>query len=196
MSYKIYCTHHKPLVHRKEYLEQKKTEYNFDFEYVESHEPGTPEFTNNYRINNAELSVTLKIFDIFKKVIEENIDYCFIFEDDIIIEFNLINYFEKIISESENIDIVFWGGTYDRVVSNPTPEKLVYPGYHGSRAGHGIMYTKEACIKILENYDYSFSRQYDLTIDSLINKIGFRCAWTYPHVRQKTVEGLEGSSLR
>ena len=196
MNYKTYCVHHKPLIHRKQYLDEKKQEYGLDFEYIETHQTGSQYFSNGYNITDAELSVTLKILDVLKIVVEQDIDYCFIFEDDIIIEFDLNEFFKKILLESENVDLIFWGGTPDMSVHNPTPNKIVYTGYQTTRAGHGIMYTKETCKKILENYDYSFNRQYDWSLNFLIPSLKLNCGWTYPHVRQKTVERLEPSSIR
>lgn len=195
-NYKVFCLHHSPLEDRKKYLENKKKEFNFNFEYVETHQPNTSEFNNPYRINDAELSVTLKILDIFKQMKKEKIDYCFIFEDDIIIEFDLIPFFEQIIEQSENVDLVFWGGTSKWIVNNPLSEKIVYDGYKKSRCGHGMMFTKETCIRILNNYDYTFNKQFDLQINNLINRLKLNCAWTSPYVKQKTFEKIEKSSIR
>ena len=196
MKYKVFCAHHRPSIHRKEYLEQKKIEYNLDFEYVESHEPGSGSFKNPYQINDGELSVSLKYLEILQKAIDENIDFCFIFENDIIIEFDLNVFFNKIISESENVDLVFWGAIPNMIVTNPTPDKIVYTGYKFSRGGHGIMFTNQTCKKILENYDYDFKLPFDITLNYLIPNLNLNCGWTYPHVRQKTAEGIEKSTLR
>ena len=196
MSYNVYCAHHSPIKSRKEYLEKKRIEYNFDFEYIESFLPGTADFVNRTPITDGELSVTLKYLEAMKKSIDSNVDYCFIFEDDILIEFDLNVFFEKIISESVGVDLVFWGGVYTHRVENPVDNKIVYDGYYFSRCGHGIMFTNETCKKIINNYDYNFERPFDITMNYLIPHLNLNCAWTHPYVKQKTAEGLERSSLR
>jgi len=195
-KYIIFCAHHLPLTHRKKYLEEKKLEYNLNFEYVESYLPGTEGFINPYPIKDGEYSVSMKYLESIKKSVDLNYDFCFIFEDDLLIEFNLTDFFEKIILESKGVDLVFWGGTRTHLVENPKENQIVYSGYTVGRCGHGIMFTIDTCKKILDNYDYNFSKPFDITINFLISSLNLNCAWTHPHVKQKTEEGLERSSLR
>jgi len=193
---KIFCPHHRPLSHRKNYILEKEKEYNFKCEFIECYEPGKDMTINNPFINDANLSLNLKHFEIYKKMINENINFSFIIEDDIIIDRDLNVFFNNILNESENYDIIFFGGTYNMVVRNHVNDKLVYGGYKESRCTHGYFITKKCAELIINNFDLNFISPIDHTLNFLINKLNLNCAWTYPHLLQKTVEGLESSTLR
>ena len=93
MNYKIFCTHHNPLSHRKKYIQEKEIEYRFKCEFIETHQPGVNLLANNTKINDANLSLNLKPFDIYRKIIDRDIKFSFIIEDDLIIDRDLTVFF-------------------------------------------------------------------------------------------------------
>ena len=196
MEFKIFCTHHTPLSHRKKYIQEKEIEYGFKCEFIETHQPGVDMFTNNTTLNDANLSLNLKHFDIYKKMVNDNVEFSFIIEDDLIIDRNLNLFFNDILKESEGFDIIFFGGTYNMVVNGAVTHKIVYEGYDTTRCTHGYYITKECAKQIISNCDINFTLPIDHTLNMLIKKLNLKCGWTYPHLLQKTVEGLEGSTLR
>ena len=196
MNHKIFCPHHTPLLHRKKYIQEKEHEYGFKCEFIETHQPGVDMLTNNTKINDANLSLNLKHFDIYKKMINDNVEFCFIIEDDLIIDIDLNSFFDKILNESSGFDIIFFGGTHNMVVNNKVPEKIVYEGYNTTRCTHGYYVTKECANQLLSNCDLNFEFPIDHTLNKLIRELNLKCGWTYPHLLQKTVEGIEISTLR
>lgn len=196
MTFKIFCTHHIPLSHRKKYIQEKEIEYGFKCEFIETHQPGVDMLTNNTILNNANLSLNLKHFDIYKKMVDDNVEFSFIIEDDLIIDRNLNLFFNDILNESEGFDIIFFGGTYNMVVNGAVTDKIVYEGYNTTRCTHGYYITKKCAEEFLSNCDLNFELPIDHTLNKLIIDLNLKCGWTYPHLLQKTVEGLEGSTLR
>lgn len=194
-NYKIYCTHHLPLTHRKQYIQDKQVEYNFECEFIETHQPGVDLVVNNTKINNSNLSLNLKHFDIYKNIIENNLDFCFVIEDDLIIDIDLNSFFESIIQERENYDLIFFGGTHNLAVTHPIENKVVYGGYNSTRCTHGYLITNRCAKLLIDNCDFNFQSPIDHTLNFFIGNLNLNCAWTYPHLFQKTVEGHEPSAL-
>jgi GR25 family glycosyltransferase involved in LPS biosynthesis len=196
MEYKVFCCHHKPLKHRKENIEKYFIKNKIEIIFIESYEFGVDLLDNPYEITNGELSLLLKHYEIFEKIVSLNFDYGFIIEDDLLIpdEFDLDKFFKRIIVEKNESNIIFFGGTHDMYVYNPSNYKIVYENYKSSRCTHGYFIDKETCEKILMNR--KFNRPSDHALNEYIESLNLKCSWTYPHLLQGTVERIEKSSLR
>jgi len=196
MKYKFYCCHHKPLTHRKENITNIFKKNNIEITFIENNEFGVDLLDNDYGISNGELSLLKKHYDIYYNIVESNDDFGFIIEDDLMIpnDLNLNDFFIRIVSEKNDSNIIFFGGTHDMYVCNHHTEKIVYENYTSSRCTHGYLIDNETCQKILQNK--IFNRPIDHALDEYIKTFNLNCSWTYPHLLQSTVEKIEKSSLR
>lgn len=196
MTYKIFCTHYSKLTHRKDNINNFFKSLDCDILFVESHEIGVDLLNNPYTITDRELSLWLKHLDIHKLIVDSDLDYAFIIEDDIYSDFDLplTDFFDKIVNEKNNSDIIFFGGTYNMMVHNPHPNKLVYEGYNTSRCAHGYFVTKNTSNIIVNSP--KLNQPFDHALNEYIIENKLNTSWTYPHIKQKTVEGIENSSLR
>lgn len=195
MEIKIFCTHYSKLKNRKENINNIFKDYKMPVEFVETYELGKDLLENPHSITDTELSIWMKHLDILNRIIDRNLDYAFVIEDDLYIDFeiNLEDFFKKIIEEKENSDIIFFGGCFNFVVPNPTPDKIVYIGHNSSRCAHGYFVTRKFA-EIVTKFP-NFEKPYDHALNKYILDYNLVCAWTHPFLKQSTVERLEISSI-
>ena len=110
MNYKIYICHYPPLIERKQYLDSILPTLDIPYEYSTDYTTYTPEhekyFSNDIKILNykneisasknntftltkAGKALCLEHYNIYKKIIQEKIDFGIILEDDAIFVENI-----------------------------------------------------------------------------------------------------------
>ena len=89
----IFITHYTPLVERKNHISNQLDKYNFKYEYITNYDRETLtekelNLFNSHRLRLSEISLSLKHFECYKKIVFENHDYALILEDDVFLSEN------------------------------------------------------------------------------------------------------------
>ncbi|MDC0141994.1 glycosyltransferase family 25 protein [bacterium] len=121
----IFIVHYTPLVKRKKHMINELSKYNFDFTFEEKYnkEDLTKEDLKRFiGIKKSEISLTCKHLNIYKKMVENDIDVGIIFEDDVTLydnfENKLSDYYNQL---PDDWGMFFFGSGWNLHV----PEKLV-----------------------------------------------------------------------
>ena len=130
---KIFIVHYKKLTERKDYL--LSTLKGYDVEFVDEFDRddfnmGNIIYDENLwrdRINsikterynptfeklkNSEICNSLSHIKCYEKIVQENLDYALILEDDVILTDDFYFQLEKIISKVSDFDFIFLGNSY------------------------------------------------------------------------------------
>ena len=191
---KIFCLHHKPLINRKEKLLKIFNNQNIDVEWVENFEKNIDLPKNINKITDSEFSLSLKHKYCYQKMIYDDIQYSFILEDDIILNIDIKNFFNNILLEKNDCDIIFFGGTKNMVVKNLSNKIVYINSEYYSRCTHGVFITKKCCEKIIDKIEYNLPIDHEW--NRLIKEYKLVCGWTSPFMEQGTILGIEESSIR
>lgn len=196
MRRKIFCCHHRPLVDRKNNILRIFEKHSLEVIFIEDFQFGVDLHTNDSKLNNAELSLMKKHLKILETIVAENIEQAFIIEDDLFVEdgFDLSGFFDKIVEQKSEYDIIFFGSSDNMHVTDYVDEKVVYHVKPQSRCAHGYFVTKKCCEAILPSVH--FNKPYDHFLNEMINDKNLLCGWTYPHLLQMTEMKILKSTLR
>jgi hypothetical protein len=204
MNTKIFLLHHLPVKERKEKLLEDLAAVNLQYPvvWVENFLPEDIKDVYQFRVNIANASLNLKHRYVHEYIINNNIDYGIVLEDDIdlLSVHSLQLFLEKCIEEIKQHegDILWIGGTNEL----QAPQQFKIPGtlsvfYEGldSRCTHGYIITPKAAKIVFDNFHLN------LPIDHLFNEVirnnkQIKSGWTDPFLRQKTVEGKWPSLLK
>lgn len=191
----IFCSHHRPLTQRKIDIIKSFEKFGLEIRFIEDFEFGRDIEENPTKLRNAQYSVMLKHFKMLDIMVEENLEYAFLIEDDLLIpdDFDLRGFFDSIISQRGNCNIIFFGTCCNLHVPNPIEGTVVYPGPKTSRCGHGYFVNQEFAKKVSQNK--RFTKTYDHLLMEYIQEYNFNSAWTHPSLLQKTETGMMPTSL-
>jgi len=195
---KIFILHHTPAVERKNILLEdiKVSNLLYQVEWVERFLP-TEISDIQGSISCSELSLSLKHQYALQQIIQNNIQFGIIFEDDIDILNvpELQKFLDQSITEleAEQGDILWigdvWIGKY--IIPHDRKNKNTISYFSNncySRCTHAYIITQRGAKLVLNNYHYN------LPIDHLYNEIITNKiilpGWTEPGLIQKSAEGL------
>ncbi len=194
----IFILHHKPAYDRKVSLLNTldTLDLPYNVEWIDKFLPGEISLSN-LNIKLSELSLTLKHQYALQKILENNIDFGIVFEDDVNLESiqNISSFLRQSIDEINEYkgDILWigdvWVGKYTIPKDKKTPDKLAYFDKNCySRCTHAYIVSNNGAKKILEKYSY------DQPVDHMFNKLIsdniILTGWTEPGLIQKSAEGL------
>ena len=214
---KIFILHHPPLVERKNYLNDFFIKNNIDVEWVEKFTP--EEIKNNYdnyiknydifpnihiyeQYNNYKnygikiplysLSLYLKHFYCFEKSIKEKYNNIIIFEDDITLQENIIEYLNKNIEEFNDInefgflpDMLMIGKIENWDSKKIRPNKFThFDTKQLTRCTHAILYNLNTIHKIYNNM-FPINKPIDHKLNEIIVKENLKVSWSEPGLLQK-----------
>jgi GR25 family glycosyltransferase involved in LPS biosynthesis len=199
----ILVLHYTPLVDRKENMIKQLNGYNYNFIIEHDREKLSKEdlikFDTN-KLKMAEISIFMKNIYAYNKIIN-NYNYALLLEDDVILDDNFNEKFNRYIKGlPSDWDMVYIGTCSNIHIDNKLLEndKHIYLG-GGTRCGDGFMITKESAKKIV---NYFNSVDYiDLPIDHWLNvpikKLNLKVYWMEPNiVKQGSEINLYKSSIR
>lgn len=196
---KIFILHHLPAVERKIKLQEdlKIFENRYPIEWVEKFLPSEIGADFNYFIKRSELSLSLKHQYALQQIVQNNIQYGIIFEDDVDLQsvHNVQKFLEQGITELEDSqgNILWvgdvWVGKYviphDKRVAN----KISYFSSDCySRCTHAYIINQQGASLVLNNYHYN--QPIDHLYNEIIRNKIILSGWTEPGLVQKTAEGL------
>lgn len=175
ISDKIYIIHYDKLVERKEHIEKQIT----DFSNVEWIINKNPENLSKCElslfsegVSKGSKSLTMKHIEAFKRIVKDDIEIALIFEDDVILDKNFIEEYEKIKEQfmKSDFEICFIGSGCGLKIDRKKVHKdiEIYNSYHKTRCTDSYIIKKSLCKKLLEIYiEYP---EYHENIDWIMNK--------------------------
>jgi len=215
---KIFITHHPALTKRKQnLLLDLQREGIANAEWVEMFPPEEIKTTGKIGISKKEASLYLKHRYCLEQQLKNGWENILILEDDAMLPENFIPYLEKCLDEFSELrgDMLFLGGGSKEFTLNnfffrnnkgelerrhidieKKLGQLVY--YHPdflTRCTHAYIINIKAVKKILMQLD-DINRPIDNKLNEIIEKENLKVCWAEPPILQKTVEGLEKTSLR
>jgi hypothetical protein len=199
MNTQIFILHHTPAISRKQNIQHDLNAVNLPYPivWIEKFLPHEIDTDINYTIRQSELSLSLKHQYALQQIVQSNIQYGIIFEDDIDLRSipNIQKFIEQSIIELEYTwgDILWigdvWVGKYIIPQDKKNKNKISYfSNSCYSRCTHAYIITQRGAKLVLDNYHYN------LPIDHLYNEIitnkVILPGWTEPGLIQKTAEGI------
>jgi glycosyl transferase family 25 len=212
---KIFIIHYDKLTKRKENMTNQLKKFNLEHEFISNHgkESLTYEEKQMFRnISNGEISVALHHMECYKRIVQENIDYALILEDDAVLCNNfieiLVNYFKELPSDWDMLFIGDGCGLHiDKKVLIPTkhiykknivPDGQTHEG--GTRCLDSYLITNKCARIITEKLklpNYTILVPADLWMNCVIRNNNFNVYWAEPTiVTQGSEKGIYKSSLR
>jgi glycosyl transferase family 25 len=213
---KIFIVHYDKLIKRKEHLLNQLNIHNlFDFEFISNY--GKDKLTFNDKkmfknLSDGEISVTLHHIECFKKIINYNIDYALIFEDDVILDNNFVNNLNKYLEQLPNDWDMFFIGDGCNLHINKNElktDKYVYkkdniilgkPQEGATRCLDSYLIKHNCAKKIIEKLElpnYTIYVPADHWLNCVIRNNNFNVYWAEPTiVSQGSEKNIYKSSLR
>jgi len=171
ISDKIYIIHYDKLVERKEHIEKQITDFS-NVEWIINKNPDnlSKEELSLFSegVSKGSKSLTMKHIEAFKRIVKDDIEIALIFEDDVILDQNFIEEYEKIKEEfmKSDFEICFIGSGCGLVVKEYTG--ILSDSNHRSRCTDSYIIKKSLCKKLLDIYiEYP---DYSVNIDWIMNK--------------------------
>ena len=195
---RIYILHHKPLKHRKKYIEEKIKDFGWqNIKWVEHFLPDELE-NNTEKLSDAQLSSVLKHKFAVEDAKENGYENILVLEDDIDFDTNLdvteflINVLEE--SVKHNYQICWPGGVMMWNFLKTHRNELVSTNkVYTSRCAHAYMVHSSIFDIILDNWHTEWPA--DFMYNEIIEKNKLRSYWTNPFLEQRTCNGKEKTSV-
>ena len=199
MSAKIFILHHTPAIARKIELQNdlNKISLLYPVEWVEKFLPSEIDADFNYSVKPSELSLSLKHQYTLQQIVQNNIQYGIIFEDDVDLQSvpELQKFLEQSIVEleAEQGDVLWIGDAWVGKYIIPPNQKVKGKISHFSnncysRCTHAYIISQRGAKLILDNYNYN--QPVDHLFNENISSKKILPGWTEPGLIQKSAEGL------
>jgi hypothetical protein len=196
---KIFILHHTPAVDRKVFLQKDLNFVNlpYQLEWVESFLPSEIDSNVVSNIKRSELSLSLKHKYALEQIVQNNIEYGIVFEDDVNLQSvsNIHQFIEQGITEleAESGDILWIGDVWVGKYVIPDNKKILNKiSYFASdcltRCTHAYIISQQGAKLALNNYHYK--HPVDHLYNEIISKKILVSGWTIPGLLQKSAEGL------
>jgi GR25 family glycosyltransferase involved in LPS biosynthesis len=199
---KIFVCHHKPLIERKNSLQEFFLQNDIEVEWVEGYLPSEIEYEYKRvvgNINDSEISIYLKHQYCFDEQIKNNFETILILEDDVDLPDNFNDHLKKCMKEfnlhKPKLDGLMLGSCCNINFENIVNSKLVY--YQEgqlTRCCHAMVFTLNAAQKIIKNIK-TINYPIDHKLNYIIKKEDLKIGWVEPSIKQKSEIGLFKSSI-
>jgi len=221
----IFVVHYKKLVSRKIYLSEALLD--FDVEFVENYDRDfishyNTMYHNNvslwdsrvdgiydncdYRdLKNSEICNYLSHIEAMKKIVEKNLDYGIILEDDVIIGDDFKSKIGEIVSDiPSDFDFVFFGNSYNmKILDNATSDEsnniignIWKKKYGSTRTVDAYIVSNKAARLLLDNIK-EIVLPFDFELTYFFRNLNMNIYWYYPgFIHQGSVSGVYKSSIR
>lgn len=225
---KIFIVHYKKLTERKKYLVDKLTEYGFEYEFIENFErelisefdtlyynneelwydrvSGNYNSLPDYRdLRESEICNSLSHISALKKVVENNLEYAIVLEDDVIFKDDFKEKIDDIINRTpKDLDVMFFGTSYSMIqLDSATSDISVKICENIWKKIPGITRTVDAYIvsnkgaKILTDQIKEIVLPFDFELTYFFRKLKMNIYWYDPgFVYQGSQTGHYNSSIR
>jgi GR25 family glycosyltransferase involved in LPS biosynthesis len=187
----VYICHYSKLTERKNDLIEHLHDNNiFDYQFVELFDKNEwdkdklskeyPNIFNNLKLNDSEISLALKHSWIIQDVYDKGYESALVFEDDVLLCFDFVKYFNCYIEQLPNDwDICWVGSCYNLHIDNIEKNKFVYKTDNGSRCTHAFMISKSFVKKVINSIN-SIDDAADHFYNKLVKVFNLNNYWIEP----------------
>lgn len=200
---KIFILHHTPAAERKNTLSADidAVSLSYSIEWVEAFLPDEIKCISA-SIKCSELSLSLKHQYALQQIIQNEIQYGVIFEDDVDLQSvpKIQEFLEQSINELEakKGDILWIGDVWTGKYAIPAEKKVAgeisyFSTESYSRCTHAYIISQHGAKLVLD--DFHFNRPVDHLYNEIIEKRALVSGWTEPGLIQKTAEGIWSSLI-
>jgi len=201
---KIFVVHYDKLVKRKEIIIQQLNKYNFNYEFVSN--KGKDKLTiddiRKFRnLNKSEISLTLHHIECFKKIVENNLEFALILEDDVILHHNFSQKLDFYMCRlPEEWDMLFIGDGCGMHIdeNNLVNGKFIYKN-DKTRCLDSYLISNRCCKIILEKLqllNYTILCPVDHWLNYVIRNNNFNVYWAEPTIVTQGSGKIYKSSVR
>jgi GR25 family glycosyltransferase involved in LPS biosynthesis len=191
---KVYICHWKKLKDRKnELIEILKEENILQYEFNEKYDKDDWDIGELKKIhpyafrktpsgrylNESEISLLLKHYDIIRELSSNNAEYLLVLEDDVILCDDFLDNLEKCFNELPKDWDLVWVGTCCDLHEPKIENKLVYKTKRGSRCTHAYLISKTCANKILNNIS-KITEAIDHSFNFFIKELDLNNYWIEP----------------
>lgn len=199
---KTYITHYTPLVERKQFMENQISRFGLNAEFILNYDREnltTDEIQIfdryhpklNRELKLSEISLTLKHFKCYKRIIQNNEPYALILEDDALLcdDFNekITDYFNQL---PDDFDMVFLGNGCNMHIDSSliVPNKNVYLTGHTSRCTDSYIISQNFAKKIIDKIYNTHTSSYkifwpiDFLLSDLMSEFNVNNYWAEPTI--------------
>ena len=166
---------------------------SFKANHLEHKKRNHPLFYPKYPLSPGEISFTLKQKEFLKQFISSGYKYCFLLEDDVIVDKKFIEQFDFYSKRlPKDFDVAFFGQGAGLRVEKELLEDKVYwylRNYPASRCGDSILFKRETAIQLLhcmETFKIAFPIDQEYTF--WFRELDFKVYWLEPPI---TVQGSQ-----
>jgi GR25 family glycosyltransferase involved in LPS biosynthesis len=202
---KIYIIHYKYLENRKKYLDKILNKLSIPYEFIINDKD-----TDNYkmkdidkyykydsnvfnkRLSISEICVTISHFEVYQKILNDNLENVLIVEDDAIFTDNFLENLKKITDELNNFDMCFISECCNLHITN-TDERYVYKS-DTSRCTSGYILNRKNLKHIINTLPFQYP--IDWHLNTINDKIKLKYFWSEPCIIIQGSESIYKSNLR
>jgi len=191
---KVYICHWKKLKDRKNEIikilkEENILQYEFNEKYDKDewdidelkkiHPYAFGKTPSGRYLNDSEISLLLKHYDIIRELSSNNVEYVLVLEDDAILCDDFLDNLEKCFNELPKDWDLVWVGTCCDLHEPKIKNKLVYKTKRGSRCTHAYLISKSCANKILNNIN-KITEAIDYSFNFFIKELDLNNYWIEP----------------
>jgi glycosyl transferase, family 25 len=206
-----FVVHYTPLRERKEHMLRELAREGVDAVFIESfdREALTPDGLSKFRIVPAEASLLLKHVEAWRRVVDQNLPYALVFEDDAILVEGFQSKLKAYLEETpSDFDLLMINEGCNLHISNIVEGKHIYlrgttatswGGDGGTRCLDGYVISNKCARSFIDLFQSSrsISKPIDWWTNDLLRFIDATVYWAEPSlVSQGTETGLFKSSIR
>jgi GR25 family glycosyltransferase involved in LPS biosynthesis len=186
----IFITHHKPNVERKEFILEQFNKQGLYYEFIDGFHPDEIQTPVCDTTTPSLHSLCLKHEAALKETIKRNCEYCIVFEDDIILNDNFKEYFNKFFPEFQKLngDLLMIGTAFNISPSHIETNTHVYWEPHfNTRCTHAMLFTAKCAQIILDEYHVGPYRGPDHKLNDIIKKRNLKSCYLEPGLYQSSI---------
>lgn len=207
---KFFVINYNKLVERKQIMIRQLDSYGLDYEFVSNFGKDVLTIRQKSKfkgLNDSEISLFLHQIECCKRIVDSNLEYGIILEDDVLLGENFKNKLESHISQLPvNYDMLFFGEghgphipSYRLVNGLDVYRKSVSLNNGATRCADSYIISNTCCRKILDCFHKIrlIRNPYDHFLNNICFFNNFVVYWSEPTItKQGTKLGLYRSSLR
>jgi GR25 family glycosyltransferase involved in LPS biosynthesis len=201
---KIFIIHFEPLVDRRKYLEMELPKLNLDYEFIVSNQESDSklDFTKfidhkklKQGVNNSIISVSIKHFEIYQKMIDQNLENCLILEDDAVITENFIDKLGLILDELQHLDydFCFISSGCNLISNNVNEQKKLYES-NSTRTVSGYIVKNKNLNRIIKTIP--FYGAIDWHLNWIKDELNLKFYWAEPPIIIHGSQDIYNSNIR
>ena len=202
---KMYIIHYRYLENRKKYLDEILNKLSIPYEFIINDKDSDDYKIKNIdkyykydsnvfnrRLSTPEICVTISHFDVYQKILNDDLENVMVVEDDAIFTDNFLDNLKKITDELNDFDICFISECCNLHIDN-IDDRYVYES-DMSRCTSGYILNRRNLKHIINTLPFQYP--IDWHLNTVNDKIKLKYFWSEPCIVLQGSESIYKSNLR